>query len=292
MAIDRRRLGAVLGSGLATMLGGCTLGGLDLLNSVTPGDAGARMLIDGAPYGPDPRQKLDVYGPTAASGASPVVMFFYGGNWASGYRQGYAFVGQALASRGFVVVIADYRLVPQVRFPAFVQDGAAAVAWTLRSIAAHGGDPGRLALSGHSAGAYISAMLALDERWLREAGAQPSAVRALANLAGPYDFYPFDVPASQDAFGAYPDAAATQPINFARPGAAPAWLAYGTDDRTVMPRNSIRLAEALRRDGDAVELKAYPGLNHIDMVTALSKPFRGKAPVLEDMVAFLRTRLA
>ena len=291
MSIDRRSLGAVLGSGLATVLGGCTLGTLDVLNSVTPGDGGARKLVDGASYGPDPRQKLDVYGPAAGGAPAPVVVFFYGGNWASGYRRGYAFVGQALAARGFVVVIPDYRLVPQVVFPGFVQDGASAVAWTLANIAGHGGDPRRLSLGGHSAGAYISAMVALDEQWLRAVNVDPKAIGSLANLAGPYDFYPFDVPASRDAFGAYPDPAATQPIHFARPGAPPAWLAYGTADDTVRPRNSIALAEALRRQGDAVELKAYRGLNHIDMVIALSKPFRGKAPVLDDMVAFLHARM-
>ena len=275
----------------AASLGGCSLAGLDVLNAVTPGDGDARKLVDGAAYGPDPRQRLDVYGPVDGTGPAPVVVFFYGGNWSSGYRQGYAFVGRALASRGFVVMIPDYQLVPQVRFPGFVQDGAAAVRWTLKNIARYGGDPERIGLSGHSAGAYISAMVALDQQWLRQVGTDPKVVRCLANLAGPYDFYPFDVPASEDAFGSYPDPQATQPITFARPGAPPAFLAYGTADQTVMPRNSIRLAEALRADGDSVELKAYEGLNHVDMVTALSKPFRDKAPVLADMMAFLHAQL-
>jgi acetyl esterase/lipase len=287
MGLDRRTLGLGLASGFAALTGGCTLGGLDLVNSLTPGDHDAHKLVDGASYGPDPRQRLDVYGPTRSMDASPVVVFFYGGSWSSGYRQGYAFVGRALASRGFVVVIPDYRLVPQVRFPAFVQDGALAVQWTARNARAHGGDPRRLALSGHSAGAYISAMLALDEQWLGAAGLRPQAVRSLANLAGPYDFYPFDVPASQRAFGDSPDPQATQPIHFARPGAPPAFLAYGTADTTVKPRNSIRLAEALRRYGVEVDLKSYPGLNHVDIVLALSKPFRSRAPVLEDLSDFL-----
>ena len=223
---------------------------------------------------------------------APVVVFFYGGSWSSGERGGYAFVGQALAARGFVVVIPDYRLVPQVVFPAFVQDGALAIRWVRDNISASGGDAARIALSGHSAGAYISAMLALDCEWLRQAAVEPSIVRALANLAGPYDFYPFDVPASRDAFGGYPDARATQPISFVRADAPPAWLAYGDKDNTVMPRNSIRLAEALQRAGSKAQLKPYPGLDHIAILIALSKPFRGKAPVLADLTVFLRTQLA
>jgi dipeptidyl aminopeptidase/acylaminoacyl peptidase len=131
-------------------------------------------------------------------------------------------------------------------------------------------------------------MLALDEQWLRAVAVDPRTVQSLANLAGPYDFYPFDVRASQLAFGDYPDPQATQPINFARPGAAPAFLAYGEADRTVRPRNSIRLADALRIKGVRVELKAYPGLGHVEVLTALSKPFRRRAPVLADMTAFLR----
>ena len=297
MDFDRRRvglalmLGGVVG-GAATLLAGCdSLGALNALNTLTPGDRGVRKVVDGAPFGPDPRQKLDVYAPTSPSAASPVVVFFYGGSWNSGDRQGYAFVGEALGARGFVTVIPDYRLVPQVVFPAFVQDGAAAVRWTRDNIARYGGDPARLALSGHSAGAYISAMLALDERWFRQADVAPSLVRALANLAGPYDFYPFDVPASQNTFGAYPDPQATQPINFVRRDAPPAWLAYGTKDTTVMPRNSISLAAALQRAGASAELKAYPGLDHIAILIALSKPFRGKAPVLHDMTGFLDAHL-
>ena len=251
-----------------------------------------RKVVDLSAFGPDPRQKLDVYAPAHVRAAAPVVVFFYGGSWSSGDRQGYAFVGEALAARGFVVVIPDYRLVPQVRFPAFVQDGASAMRWVVDNIGACGGDVRRLALSGHSAGAYISAMLALDQTWLRQAGVEPSRVRALANLAGPYDFYPFDVKASQEAFAGYPDAQATQPINFVRPGAPAAFLAYGERDDTVRPRNSIRLAAALERDGVAVELKAYPTLDHISILLALSKPFRGKAPVLADMTRFLQAHLA
>jgi acetyl esterase/lipase len=289
--IDRRGLVLTL-AGLSTVLTGCSpLSALNTLNTLTPGDGGVHRVAQGVAYGPDPRQRLDVYAPAKMSGPAPVVVFYYGGGWDSGDRHGYAFVGEALAARGFVVVVPDYRLVPDVVFPAFVQDSAAAVRWTVDHIATYGGDPKRLGVSGHSAGAYNAMMVALDPQWLRQAGVDPDVVRAVACLAGPFDFLPFDVKASQRAFGSYRDPQATQPISFVHPGAPPAFLAYGTKDTTVRPKNSLNLAAALEAKGDVVELKAYPGLDHVAILLALSKPFRGKAPVLDDMTRFLHAHL-
>ena len=281
----RRSLLATLGASVAAA---CSpLGTLNGLNNIAPGDGGVARVAKDVPFGDDPRQRLDVYAPTGG-GSHPVVVFFYGGSWASGYRQGYAFAAKALASRGYTVVVPDYRLVPDVHFPAFVEDGAAAVAWTLANIAQHGGDPARLSLMGHSAGAYIAMMLALDTQWLRAAKVDPKAIRAAVGLAGPYDFYPFTYGATRAAFGKAPDGKLTQPINFVRADAPPIFLAYGADDRLVLPRNSVALADTLKRAGAPVTLKAYPDLGHVGIVTALSKPFRSRAPVLEDALAFLK----
>lgn len=278
---------------LAAMTAGCSpLGALNMVNRLLPGDGGVRRVATGAAFGPDERQRADVYAPERLKGSAPVLLFFYGGSWASGRRQDYGFAARALAAQGFVVVVPDYRLVPAVRFPAFVEDGAAAVAWTRAAIARHGGDANRLALVGHSAGAYIAMMLALDTGWLAAAGVDPGIVRAAVGLAGPYDFHPFDVDASRNAFGMAPDPQATQPVRFARADAPPVLLATGSDDITVKPRNSIGLVEALRREGAAAELKSYPGLDHADILLALSKPFRGKAPVLRDVTTFLARSLA
>ncbi|MDE2608299.1 MAG: alpha/beta hydrolase, partial [Burkholderiales bacterium] len=98
-------------------------------------------LSAGIAYGPLARQKLDIYAPLGATRPTPVVVFFYGGNWDSGARGEYRFVGEALAARGITAVIADYRLYPQVVYPAFVEDSARAVAWTLAHIGSYGGDP-------------------------------------------------------------------------------------------------------------------------------------------------------
>lgn len=285
-----------IGRGLAHLsallaLWGCTPQGLlNGLNSVTPGDGGVRRVIAGAAYGTDPRQRLDVYAPKQAGAPLPVVVFFYGGGWVSGSRGEYAFAGRAYAARGFVAVVADYRLVPQVRFPAFVEDGAQAVRWAREHVVEVGGDPRRITLAGHSAGAYIAAMLALDRRWLAAAGVPDGTVRAAALLAGPYDFYPFTERRGRDALGMWPRPAETQPITFARADAPPLLLLQGTADTVVFPRNAEALAARLRALGAPVELKLYPGKSHIDLAKGLSKPFRGSAPSLADSADFLLAR--
>lgn len=275
----------------ALAIAGCSP--LAVFNTVVPKDGGSGLVAEGVAYGEHPRQRMDVYAPEGAAGASlPIVVFFYGGSWDSGRREDYRFAARAIAARGFVTVVPDYRLYPEVRFPAFIEDGARAVAAVRREARGWGGDPDRIALSGHSAGAYIAAMLAVDERWLRDAGVPRGSIRALAGLSGPYDFYPFDVAASQRTFGEAPDPRATQPVNLAGAGDPPAFLATGTDDETVRPRNSLRLAEKLRAAGVPVELKQYDALDHTDTLLALSTPLRGRAPVLADMTAFLTNTLA
>ena len=199
---------------------------------------------------------------------------------------------RAFAARGFVVVLPDYRLVPQVMFPAFVDDGAAALRWTVDHIAACGGDPRRVGVAGHSAGAYNAMMLALDPSFARRAEVDPRAVRAVVGLAGPYDFLPLDTGSTIAAFGHAPDLTATQPVHFARADAPPALLLTGADDDVVRPRNSVALDAALKRAGALSELKIYPKLGHVGILLALSKPFRGKAEVLDDAVGFLQQRLA
>jgi acetyl esterase/lipase len=282
----RAALLALAGASLSACSG---LQTLNTVNALVPGDRGVRRVAQGEAFGGDARQTLDVYVPQSASGPTPVLVFYYGGSWESGRRQDYTFIGEAFGARGFTVVIPDYRLVPQVRFPGFVEDGAKALGWVRTNIARLGGDPARIAIAGHSAGAYNALMLALDEQWLKAEQLPPSLIRAVVGIAGPYDFYPFDMKVTQNAFGAFADPQATQPIHFARANAPPALLAAGLKDTLVKPRNSEALASALWRKGARTELKLYPDLDHIDILLALSKPFRSEAPVLEDVVGFLKS---
>lgn len=269
-------------------LAACTPAGLLTSLDRLSSSGEARRTAQGIAYGADPRQKLDVWAPRAASKSPlPVVVFFYGGGWVDGARGDYGFAGAAFASKGFIAVLPDYRLVPQARFPTFVEDGALAVKWARDHAAQYGGDPKRITLAGHSAGGYIAAMLALDPHFLRDAKVDPRTVRAAALLAAPLDFYPFTEARGRDALGQWPRPAETQPITFARRDAPPLLLAHGTSDTIVMPRNSKALAARLEGLGAQVELKLYRGRDHVDLAKALSRPFRRTAPVLEDSAEFL-----
>jgi acetyl esterase/lipase len=254
------------------------------------GGSGARLAAEGVAFGSQ-EQTLDIWEPERAEGPLPVVIFWYGGGWAKGDRASYAFAGRALAKAGFLVVIPDYRKVPDIHFPAFLDDGAEAVAWVEDNIARYKGDPARVAVMGHSAGAYQAVMLALDAKRLVAAGADPAIIKAGVGLSGPYDFYPFDKPRSIAAFSEWPRPEETQPITFARADAPPLLLVTSDGDETVRPKNANNLGAKLRALGAPVEVKNYGPLDHEEIVMALSVPFRAKGPVLADSIAFLKARL-
>jgi acetyl esterase/lipase len=278
----RRRFIAVLG--VLPLLVGCSP--LSALNALSPSDVGSEKVGSGLAYGTDPRQKLDVYTPSGPRKKKPVVVFFYGGSWNNGDRADYAFVGNALASRGFVTIVADYRLVPAVRYPLFIEDGAQAVRWTRDHVEAYGGDPNHIFLMGHSAGAYNAMMVGLAPSFLAKAGVPRSSIKGVAGLSGPYDFLPLDVRATQEAFGQWPRLQETQPITYASPSAPPAFLAHGLSDTLVYPKNTVALAKKLKASGVQVDEHLYEGVGHPGTLVALAKPFRSGTPVLEDVVAF------
>lgn len=255
-------------------------------DTVMPKDGASRKVASDVAYGDGPRRKLDIYAPVEAGKRPlPIIVFIYGGSWSGGTREGYQFAARALSAAGFVTVVPDYRLVPEVHFPGFLQDCAQAVRWTRAHAAQYGGDPDRIVLVGHSAGAYNAAMLALDPQYL---GADRAAIRGFAGLAGPYDFLPFDGPIVKTTFGAWPKPDETQPIHYANASAPPMLLLHGGEDGTVWPKNSINLNAKLSSMGASSELKVYPELGHVGIVTALAKPFRAKAPVLDDVTAFAK----
>ncbi len=277
------------GGAKAVVAGGAK--SLDMADKLLGSGGGARLLLAGQPYGNGPRQMLDIWAPDTAQQGDrlPVIVFFYGGGWNSGERASYGFVGRALAQKGFVVVIPDYRLTPKAHWPDFLEDSAAAVAWTHRYIDGLAGDPDRIALMGHSAGAYNAVMLALDPTWLRAAKSDPAILRGVAGLAGPYDFLPMEKGGlAEKAMGKVKPAEKTQPIAFARGDAPPLWLASGEEDATVRPRNSQNLAAAIEKAGGSATLRLYPGIGHTGIVMALSAPFRSRGPVLDEASDFLR----
>ena len=281
----RQEFGAMFGGVLLLVLSACSP--VKLLNALTPDSTFDKTA--GIAYGDDPRQKLDVYVPRHALPDAPVVVFFYGGSWNSGAREDYNFVGEALASRGIVAVVADYRLYPQVRYPLFLQDAARAVAWTKAHIREFSGNPQRLYLMGHSSGGYNAAMLALDGELLAAAGMSPKDLRGWIGLAGPYDFLPIENPAVRPVFF-WPDSPPqSQPINHVSRDAPPALLIAASEDDLVNPtRNTGGLAHKLRAAGVPVQDFYYSRPNHITLVATLSRPLRGLAPVLDQVVGFIK----
>ncbi len=239
-------------------------------------------------YGALPRQKLDIYRP-AGVGFAPVVVFLYGGGWNSGDKAMYPFVAATLARQGNVVVVPDYRLYPEVRFPAFLQDCAKAVAWTQVHLHEIGGDPQRVFLMGHSAGAYNAAMLALDPFYLQAAGTSREKIAGVIGLAGPYDFLPITGADVKPIFATVGDGPESQPITYVDGHAPPMMLLAGSADTTVLPRNTLSLAAAIRAKGGQVEARIFPGVKHIGLVIAIAPLFQGKAPVLPMVDAFIRS---
>lgn len=257
-----------------------------LLNTLSPKPGRSRRLATGLPYGPAAMQKLDLYGPTGA-GPHPVIAFFYGGAWADiGDRRDFAFAARALAALGYVVAVPDYRVLPEIAYPAFLDDCALAAHWLIDHSAAHGGDPSRLALAGHSAGAYNAVMLALDPRY--ELG---GCIDAVAGLSGPYDFYPFTEDIGRRTFGHVPDGAATQPINHVTARAPPMFLGHGNRDTLVGPHNPESLATRLRASGVAAEVHHYPQLGHAGPVMELGSLIRNRSSLFADLRKFLASHV-
>lgn len=263
---------------------------LSIINHLSPKDAGSHKIARAVSYGGHARQKLDIYAPRGAKASLPVVFFIYGGSWSDGSREHYDFAGRALAALGFVTVIADYRLLPEVEYPGFLEDGAMAVQWVVDNIGDHGGDPERIALMGHSAGAYNAVMLALDPIHLGTRGLL-GRVRCAVGLSGPYDFFPFDGPITLRTFGAVRQPLATQPIHFVGAAAPPMFLASGGKDTLVYPRNTVALARRLAVVGVPVEERHYERLGHPGPLLALGRPARSLAPVLKEVGAFLHRHL-
>ena len=271
---------------LAVALAACSP--VRTLNALAPEGTYTRTV--GTAYGAGPRQVLDVYRPTrtAPAGGWPVVVFFYGGSWNKGERGDYAFVGEALASRGILTLVADYRLYPEVRYPDFLHDSAAALAWGLAHAAELGGNPRRVFVMGHSAGGYNAAMLALDARWLAATGHAPRELAGFIGLAGPYNFLPIENPDVKPVFfhPNYPEG--TQPLQHAGAGAPPSFLGAAAKDDLVNPQqNTAALAAKLQAAGVPVTLKSYDRVSHTTLIGAFGAPLRWLAPVLDDVAAFV-----
>ena len=271
---------------LPALLTACS--GADLLNATVSTDSYRRT--ENLAYGAGPRQLLDVYQPAGEIRHAPMVVFFYGGSWSSGERGDYRFVGEALASRGMVTVVADYRLSPAFRYPAFVQDSASAVGWAFEHAAQFGADARRIFVMGHSAGAYNAAMVALDARWLAAVGLAPARLAGWIGLAGPYDFLPIGDAQTQVAFNWPQTSADSQPMAHASKASPPALLLAASKDSLVSPqRSTVALARRLQASGVRVESELFDGVSHVTLLASMAQVLRSRAPVLARVAGFVQS---
>ena len=273
---------------LLALLAGCEGAAFTLVNAPTA--FGPATVTRDIAYGAKPWQKLDIYVPPTGplDAKRDTIVFFYGGRWKTGSRRDYRFVGEAFAKMGFVTVIPDYSKYPAVRFPAFIEDGAKALAWVHDNVAGYRGEPRRIHVAGHSAGAHTGALLAADKRYLAAVGKSPGQVIAsFAGLAGPYSFTP-DEPDLEDIFGPPSRYPAMQVTSFIEGREPPMLLLWGDADVTVKRYNLDRLQAAIEAKGGRVRSIVYRGADHISVLGALSWLNTKGHPVREDLARFFR----
>ena len=275
---------AAIGLLIAIRVNGAAV--LDTVDRVA-GSSGEATLVAATSYGSHPQQKLRFY---AAPGARnlPLLVFVHGGSWRWGDPDDYGFIARALADKGFLVVLAGYRLEDEGRYPAMLEDTAAAVAEALRRAEEFGGDRSRVVLSGHSAGAYNTVQVALEPKWFTEAGVPASSIKGVVGLAGPYDFFPFDSDSTRASFGSVGAGAESQPINHVRADAPPMLLVHGEQDTLVKPRNTRALAKALEEAGAPIETVFYPEMDHNAPLISLANPWRNRRDVAARFAEFAR----
>ncbi len=269
----------------AILTGGCT--SLDVLNAVSHPPHGQPVTIV---YGESARQRLDLYSGAVAGQGRPVVVFFYGGAWASGSRKDYGFIARTFNDMGYVVAIPDYRLTPETVYPGFLHDSAAAVRALLPRVQEFGGDPHRIILAGHSAGAYNAIMLAVDSRWLGEGDRQ--RIRGVIGLSSPVNFLPIQMPEARVAFSWPNTPQDTQPVMHVSPTSPPMLLLTAKRDPLVDPEiNSATMAQRLRAAGVYVSLEVFEGplgiINHSNIVATLSSRLSFLAPSIERAKEFM-----
>ena len=281
--IDRRKFISLLVSLSTLLLNGCQATFFATVNGIRGNGDSERIteVIDSASG-----IAVDVYRPASATADTPVVIFYYGGSWRSGERGWYQFVGRALAAEGMVAVLPDYRKFPQVSFAELMNDAALAVRW----VADHRervGSEGPIFVAGHSAGAHIAALLATDDRYLRQVGQRPDAIAGLVGFAGPYNFLPIVDPAVAEVFVDEAGAYDAQPIHHVDRSDSPALLFHGSKDETVRPFNSATFAAALVKAGVRAEYREIPGMGHVRLVFEIGSGSETGRGIARSVSAFV-----
>lgn len=240
--------------------------------------------VSGAPEDAD-KHRLDIYRPRGAA-RRPVLFFVHGGAWVRGDRKQYPFFGNHFAKAGYVVVVPSYRLGPKHMHPAQIEDVAAAFAWTVRNIAAYGGDPSRIVVAGHSAGGHLVALLAANEKYLRAHGLDARAIRGVISLSGVPDV---TGEAGARVFGNDAEVRReASPLFHVRPGLPPFVVTYCQWDYLTLPQQARRLHEALVKAGVQSRLVFVERENHISEMTSIVKPGDASAAAILGFLGALQ----
>ena len=216
---------------------------LSALNAITPNSS--YTLLSDYRYGPASRQRMDIYRPDTITNQSRVVVFVYGGAWRKGIKDNYAFVAHALASKGHWLVVPDYRLYPNSRYPEFVQDVVLAIKELPTAMDGHinvQGDVLPITLMGHSSGAHTASLIAADAAWLADS---PVKVEMLIGMSGPYDL-PLEHREVRSVFDSVANSDEALPIKHVSNKHPRTLLVHGTGDRRVLPKHTERYASALQ----------------------------------------------
>lgn len=235
-------------------------------------------------YGKKPRQSMDVYRPRVDQG-KPAVVFVYGGAWRSGTKKDYKFIGHALTQLGHAVIIPDYQLYPVVSFPVFIEDVAKAIKQVeLRADNLLGRNLEEVVLMGHSAGGHTAAMLYTDKSYFKRNRVFADVV-GMIGLAGPYDL----TLEYTEIVGVFDGAGKrSQPIDYIKPGLAPALLISGANDKRVLPYHSKTFSEELAINGVDVRTRYYPNTDHVMVIGSIAQPLRHVNNSFKDIAAFLQ----
>jgi len=267
-------------AGLAGLAALMACAPVTILNGITPSSSFSKA--QDVSYGPLSRQVMDIYKAEMPKLGAPALVFIHGGSWTEGSKDIYKFLAEGFTKDGYDVLVPNYRLYPEVKYPAMIEDTALAVAFAQKQY------PGRpLVLMGHSAGAYNMLMMVLEPSYMKAAGGDLcKGVAGAISLSGPTGFIPLD---SEPYITIFPDRFTKEdaPLNTVKGATPPIFFGHGLDDTTVYPQNSTALAEKITARGGVAEVKTYEGMNHIEAVQFLSRRFDGNASLKADIVRFI-----
>jgi acetyl esterase/lipase len=208
--------------------------------------------------------KLDVFRVKGGEPA-PVLVFIHGGYWNSGHRKLYASFAKTFNSAGFVTVLVDYRLFPEVMYPVFVDDCVNALNWTMEHIAEYGGDPERIFVAGSSAGSHIAAMILLDDEFRNSLAFDPMKIRGALLTSSPFDFEKdnlLDEDILHEVMGSEENYNDAQPIKHIRKDVPPILIINGDRDPLTSEAQAARFAHKMKEIGAPVTYLMIPGGDH------------------------------